>query len=134
MAAAIAALRRRTASDRLVSVVHIDLPTSDFSALFQALAADPDSYLQNDPAAFAAAVGRSFYEAVLPPRSVTLGWCSWAVQWLSRAPGPIPDQVQVAYSRDPTPPRATPARRQRIGEPSCAGAGASCAPAGGSWC
>ena len=101
MAAAIAALRRRTASDRLVSVVHIDLPTSDFSALFQALAADPDSYLQNDPAAFAAAVGRSFYEAVLPPRSVTLGWCSWAVQWLSRAPGPIPDQVQVAYSRDP---------------------------------
>ncbi len=43
MAAAIAALRRRTASDRLVSVVHIDLPTSDFSALFQALAADPDS-------------------------------------------------------------------------------------------
>jgi hypothetical protein len=32
---------------------------------------------------------------------VTLGWSSWAVQWLSRTPAPIPDQLQVPYSRDP---------------------------------
>jgi hypothetical protein len=31
---------------------------------------------------------------------VTLGCCSWAVQWLSRAPAPIPNRVQVAYSKD----------------------------------
>ena len=31
---------------------------------------------------------------------MTLGWSSWAIQWLSRVPAPIPDHVQVAYSRD----------------------------------
>jgi hypothetical protein len=36
----------------------------------------------------------------MPDSSVTLGWTSWAVQWLSRVPALIPDQVQVAYSRD----------------------------------
>jgi S-adenosylmethionine-dependent carboxyl methyltransferase len=49
---------------------------------------------------FPCAVGRSFYEQILPLSSVTLGWSSWAVQWLSRVPALIPDQVQVAYSRD----------------------------------
>ena len=43
--------------------------------------------------------GRSM-GAVLPPGSVTLGWSSWAVQWLSRVPGPIPDQLQIAFSHD----------------------------------
>ena len=82
-------------------VVHTDLADNDFTALFHTLAADADSYLGRDPLVFASAIGRSFYERLLPPGSVTLGWCSWAVQWLSRTPGVIPDQVQVAYSRDP---------------------------------
>ena len=43
---------------------------------------------------------RSYFEQILPPESVTLGWSSWAIQWLSRIPAAIPDQVQVAYSRD----------------------------------
>jgi hypothetical protein len=64
------------------------------------LDSDPASYLRDDAATFAAAVGRSFYKQTLPAQSVTLGWSSWAVQWLSRIPAPIPDQVQVAYSRD----------------------------------
>ena len=46
-------------------------------------------------------MGRSFYRQILPAGSVTLGWSAWAVQWLSRTPCAIPDQVQVAYSRDP---------------------------------
>jgi hypothetical protein len=100
MAVAIRALRERTDRDQAISIVHTDLPSSDFSALFQALATDPQSYLRIDPATFASAVGRTFYEQILPSASVTLGWCSWAVQWLSRAPAPIPDQVQVAYSKD----------------------------------
>jgi hypothetical protein len=100
MAVAIRALRERTDRDQAISIVHTDLPGSDFSALFQALATDPQSYLRIDPAIFASAVGRTFYEQILPSASVTLGWCSWAVQWLSRAPAPIPDQVQVAYSAD----------------------------------
>ena len=100
--AAIGVLRGRVGRDRAVSVVHTDLPANDFGALFQMLASDPDSYLRDDPAVFPSAVGRSFYEQVLPALSVTLGWSSWAVQWLSRVPGLIPDQVQVAYSRDAT--------------------------------
>lgn len=100
LARAIHILRSRIGPQRAISVVHTDLPENDFSALFQTLATDPDSYLRNDPAVFPAAIGRSFYEQILPAGSVTLGWSSWAVQWLSRTPMPIPDHVQVAYSRD----------------------------------
>ncbi|MBV8486106.1 MAG: SAM-dependent methyltransferase [Verrucomicrobia bacterium] len=100
MAAAIRVLRDRLGPDRAVSVVHTDLPGNDFTALFQILASDPDSYSRADPTVFPCAVGRSFYEQILPSSSVTLGWSSWAVQWLSRIPGVIPDQVQIAYSQD----------------------------------
>jgi hypothetical protein len=102
LAAAIAALRQQIGSEGAIWVVHTDLPDNDFTALFQTLAADPNSYLREDSAVYASAVGKSFYEQILPSDSVTLGWCSWAVQWLSRAPAPIPDQVQVAYSQDST--------------------------------
>lgn len=97
--AAIQVLRQRIGQNREISVVHSDLPENDFTVLFQTLITSPDSYLRKDNAAFASAIGRSFYEQILPTSSVTLGWSSWAVQWLSRAPARIPDQVQVAFSR-----------------------------------
>ena len=100
LTAAIGVLRRRIGPDRAIWVVHTDLPSNDFTALFRMLASDPSSYLRRDPAVFVSAIGRSFYDQILPPSSVTLGWSSWAVQWLSRVPTVIPDQVQVAYSRD----------------------------------
>jgi len=100
MAAAIEVLRTRIGAGRAISVVHTDLPSNDFAPLFQLLADDPASYLRDDPAVFASAVGRSFYEQTLPSASVTLGWSAWAVQWLSRTPAPVPDHVQVAYSHD----------------------------------
>jgi hypothetical protein len=62
---AIAALRQRVGTSRTISVVHTDLPSNDFSALFEALESDPDSYLRGEQATFASAVGRSF----LPPAS-----------------------------------------------------------------
>ena len=86
LGAAVAILRGRIGATRAISVVHTDLPENDFSVLFQTLNTDPNSYLQHDRAVFASAVGRSFYEQVLPSESVTLGWSSWAVQWLSRVP------------------------------------------------
>ena len=101
LAVAICVLRERVGPERAISVVHTDLPDNDFTALFQTLAADPNSYLRGDPAVFPSAVGRSFYEQILPASSVTLAWSSWAVQWLSRPPAQIPDQVQIAYSQDP---------------------------------
>lgn len=105
LAVAIEVLRERTGSHRAISVVHTDLPQNDFPSLFQTLNNDPESYLRRDPDTFAMAVGRSFYEQILPSNSVTLGWSSWAVQWLSRTPAPIPDHVQEACS-DHAPTRA----------------------------
>ena len=90
----------RVGPERTISVVHTDLPENDFKAHFRLLESDPDSYLRNDPTAFASAIGRSFYQQILPAASVTLGWSTWAVPWLSRAPATIPDHVQVACSGD----------------------------------
>ena len=100
MAVAIGALRERVGHQRAIFVFHTDLPGNDFTALFQTLANDPNSYLLNDPTTFAAAIGRSYFKQILPADSVTLGWSAWAVQWLSRVPCAIPDQVQIAYSQD----------------------------------
>jgi hypothetical protein len=97
---AIAALRARVGLDRAITVVHTDLPDNDFAALFAVVADHPETYLRGDPAIFPMVVGRSFYGQILPPASVTLGWSAWAVQWLSRVPAPIPDQVQIALSND----------------------------------
>lgn len=98
--AAIAVLRKRTRTDHPTLVVHTDVPENDFTALFRTLADDPDTYLSKDSAAFASAIGRSFYSQIMPSNSVNLGWSSWAVHWLSMVPASIPDHVHVAYSRD----------------------------------
>ena len=62
MTIAIGRLRDRVGPNRAIAVVHTDLPGNDFNALFETLANDPDSYLRDDPAVFASAVGRSYYQ------------------------------------------------------------------------
>jgi hypothetical protein len=52
-----------------------------------------------DPAAFASAVGRSFYQQILP-RWRDVGLELLGRQWLSCVPTTIPDQLQVACSSD----------------------------------
>ena len=98
--AAIAILRARTRTDRAILVAHTDLPGNDFTALFTTLTEDPDSYLVKDAATFASAVGRSFYQQILPSESIALGWSSWATHWLSRVPAPVGDHIHVAHSAD----------------------------------
>lgn len=98
MCSAVRAIRKRTRLDHSVLIAHTDVPDNDFSALFRTLTEDPDSYLHEDSNTFPTAVGRSFYQQILPTSSVHLGWSSWAVQWLRRVPAPIPDHVQMAYS------------------------------------
>ena len=75
-------------------------PRTTTPALFDSLASDPQSYLRDDPATFASGIGRSVYGQVAPTGTVTLGWSAWAVDWLSRVPAVIPDQVHIACSRD----------------------------------
>lgn len=98
--AAIAVLRTRTTREHSVLVAHTDVPENDFTAMFRTLTDDPDSYLRKDAASFASAVGRSFYSQILPSNSVTLGWSSYAIQWLSRVPAPVPDHLQVAHTAE----------------------------------
>ncbi|MBV8564065.1 MAG: hypothetical protein JO273_01260 [Methylobacteriaceae bacterium] len=100
IAAAVAILRERTGPSRPISLVFTDLPENDFSALFQTLAEDPESIARSDSQVFACAIGRSYFEQLIPAETLSLGWSSWSVQWLSRVPAKIPDQVQAAYSRD----------------------------------
>jgi hypothetical protein len=89
MAAAIAAVRARVAASTAISVVHTDLPENDFAALFTTLRDDPHSYMRTDAAVFSFASGRSFYEQLLPSATVSLGWTSITVHWLSAAPTAI---------------------------------------------
>lgn len=100
MSAAMALLRRRTRHDHAILVVHTDIPDNDFTALFRTMSDDPESYLHSDPASFTSAVGRSFYDQIVPSSTVNLGWTSWATQWLSRIPCALPDHVHIAYSDD----------------------------------
>ena len=100
ISAALPVLRNRTRPEHSILVVHTDVPDNNFTVMFETLADDPDTYLRKDAATFASAVGRSFYSQIIPSNSVHLGWSSWAIQWLSRVPAPIPDHVQVAYSAD----------------------------------
>jgi hypothetical protein len=100
ISAAIAALRKRTAPEHPILVAHTDVAENDFSVLFRTLAEDPDSYLRKDTATYASAVGRSFFKQILPSNSISLGWSSWAVHWLSRVPAPVEDHLHAAYTRD----------------------------------
>jgi S-adenosylmethionine-dependent carboxyl methyltransferase len=90
MQVAIKTLRDRLGLDRPISVVHIDQPSNDFNTLFEVLDADPGRYVLDDPNVFPSAIGRSFYENVLPPGSVHLGWSSYSAMWPSRLPSSIP--------------------------------------------
>jgi S-adenosylmethionine-dependent carboxyl methyltransferase len=100
MQIAIRSLRRRVGGSRPISVFHVDQPSNDFNALFEVLDADPDRYVLDDPNVFPSAIGRSFYESVLPPDSVHLGWCSYAAVWLSRIPTLIPGHFISFRSTD----------------------------------
>jgi hypothetical protein len=83
---AIEELRARAGKERPIQIVHTDLPSNDFVALFTALAEDRGSYMNAASNVFPSAIGRSYFEPILPPNSVDLGWNSWTVHWLS---GPV---------------------------------------------
>jgi hypothetical protein len=88
---AIRNLRSRIGANRPICVFHVDQPSNDFNSLFEVLSSDPGRYELNQANVFPCAIGRSFYEQVLPSESVHLGWSSNATMWLSRIPSLIPN-------------------------------------------
>jgi hypothetical protein len=101
MQIAIRGLRQPIVPNRPIPVFHVDQASNDFNALFGVLDADPDRYVLEDPNVFYSAIGRSFYENVLPLGSVHLGWCSYAAVWLSKVPTLIPGHFIVFRSTGP---------------------------------
>jgi hypothetical protein len=87
---AIRNLRPRIGANRPICVFHVDQPSNDFNSLFEVLTSDPGRYELNQANVFPCAIGRSFYQQVLPSESVHLGWSSNAAMWLSRIPSLIP--------------------------------------------
>ena len=89
------------------SVLHSDLPTSDWDSLAANLSG-PGSYLEKHPNARALFAPRGFFERVTTRASVTLGTSGSAAHWLSRQP-PGLDMPDALYRSD-----APPAERDKI--------------------
>jgi hypothetical protein len=67
--------------------------------LFKALQDEPNSYLSGTSNIFPAAIGRSYFEPLLPPRRVHLGWNTFTMHWMSGSPADAPDHVVAGLSR-----------------------------------
>jgi hypothetical protein len=113
MRIAIEELRARTGRQTTVEVIHTDLPSNDFAALFGALEEDPGSYMAGAVNIFPSAVGRSYVQPILPTGSVHLGWNTWTMHWLSGDPISAPDHFSVESSKSQ---RVVAALRQRLAE------------------
>lgn len=95
--AAISDLRARSQTVT-ITVTHTDIPSNDFTSLFELLASG-GSYLQGTSDVYAYAAGVSFYERIFPARTQSLGWNAIAVHWLSSVPCTIPDHIWSPYAQ-----------------------------------
>ena len=82
----------KVTDERQILVVHNDLAANDWRKLFDLL---------NDKASyFGVANGRSFYEPCLPSKSVSIGYSSTSLHWLSRKPCNISNHCASLFARD----------------------------------
>jgi hypothetical protein len=87
----VTAVRRRRDDD--LTVVHTDHPSNDWQTLFATVYGSPTSYLVGVTGVYPAAIGRSFYDQLLPTGSVVAGWSATAVLWLSERPAVGPGNL-----------------------------------------
>src|SRR6266404_3231012 len=76
-----------------ISVTHTDLPTNDWSTLFQTVLFSPDSYLAGESNVFCFASGTSIYQQIFPPNHIAFGYSAITEHWLSRKPCNIPNEI-----------------------------------------
>ena len=76
-----------------ISVTHTDLPTNDWSTLFQTVLFSPDSYLAGESNVFCFASGTSIYQQIFPPNHIAFGYSAITEHWLSCKPCNIPNEI-----------------------------------------
>ncbi|CAF4423818.1 unnamed protein product, partial [Adineta steineri] len=74
-----------------IIVIHNDLPTNDWTSLFE--------LLNKDNLYFGVANGRSFYEPCLPSNSFAIGYSSAAIHWLSRKPCNLSNHCSFQFAQ-----------------------------------
>lgn len=83
---------RKVESNEQIMVVHNDLPANSWTTLFDLFNVD-NSY-------HGLASGRSFYESCLPANSLSIGYSSTALYWLSRKPCNISNHCRSQFAQD----------------------------------
>ncbi|MBB3655437.1 hypothetical protein FHX15_000636 [Rhizobium sp. BK650] len=101
MRKAVDVLRSRVGATTPIEIIHTDLPSNDFSSLFEALISDPNSYMAGTSDVFPLAIGKSYFSPLLPPGRVHLGWSTWALQWMSTNAIDAPDHILAGMSKSP---------------------------------
>jgi hypothetical protein len=79
-----------------IDVTHTDLPTNDWSTLFQTVLFSPDSYLAGQRDVFCFASGTSVYQQIFPPNHIAFGYSAIVEHWLSRKPCNIRNEIWSA--------------------------------------
>jgi hypothetical protein len=79
-----------------ITVTHTDLPTNDWTTLFQTVLFSPDSYLAHQSNVFCFASGMSVYRQIFPANHIAFGYSAITEHWLSRKPCNIPDEIWSA--------------------------------------
>jgi hypothetical protein len=104
---------RRQQADQRIQTIYSDLPSSNFNRLFQNLHdAQRQGRLANG--VFPSAVAGSFYEPLVPPRSVHFAMCFNALLWLDALPSvPVPDFVVYRRPYPPLPGLNVPPERTK---------------------
>ncbi|CAF1035625.1 unnamed protein product [Adineta steineri] len=77
--------------NKQIIVIHNDLPTNDWTSLFE--------LLNKDNLYFGVANGRSFYEPCLPSNSFAIGYSSAAIHWLSRKPCNLSNHCSFQFAQ-----------------------------------
>jgi hypothetical protein len=85
-------IKQSKKSESSLLVIHNDLPTNDWTSLF--------NVLNQDKSYFGFSSGRSFYEQCLPSNFLTIGYSSTAIHWLSRKPCNISNHWICLFAAD----------------------------------
>jgi cyclopropane-fatty-acyl-phospholipid synthase len=101
LSGAIDAIRNAGRQVHPVEVLHVDLPSNDFNSLFETLGNPVESYLTDRPEVYPAAIGKSYFEQVLPSGRVDLGWSSNALHWMRCNPINVADHGWAVFSNEP---------------------------------